>query len=382
MDANQLLLGFPMRACLSLLIPIFLLSCTRAEQLDLERLKLPPGFHIAVFAEAPHARMMAFSPGGVLLATNMSDGTVLAFPDPQHTGRPERTLTVLEDLHEPNSITFHNGKLYVAETNQVRRFDWDESGLRAGNGQVIVSLPRSGGGHSTRTVLFANGKMYVSVGSSCNVCVEKDKRRAAVLEFNEDGSGERIFANGLRNSVGLALNPQTGTLWATENGRDWLGDNLPPDEINDLGPNGGSFGWPYCYGNRVTDTSQVKPGDNRCEQTIPPKVEIQAHSAPLGIAFYNGSMFPAAYHGDIFVALHGSWNRSVPTGYKVIRVHLNSKGEPQGPPKDFITGWIQPGETRKGVWMGRPVGIVVGPEGAMYVSDDSSGLIYRVTCDK
>jgi glucose/arabinose dehydrogenase len=382
MDANTLLLGFPMRAWFSVLIPIFLLSCTRAEQLDLERLKLPPGFHIAVFAEAPHARMMAFSPGGVLLATNMSDGTVLAFPDPQHTGRPERAVTVLEDLNEPNSITFHNGKLYVAETNQVRRFDWDESGLHASNGQVIVSLPRSGGGHSTRTVLFANGKMYVSVGSSCNVCVEKDKRRAAVMEFNEDGSGERIFAYGLRNSVGLALNPHTGTLWATENGRDWLGDNLPPDEINDLGPNGGNFGWPYCYGNRVTDTSQVKPGDNRCEQTIPPKVEIQAHSAPLGIAFYNGSMFPAAYHGDIFVALHGSWNRSVPTGYKVIRVHLSSKGEPQGPPKDFITGWIQPGETRKGVWMGRPVGIVVGPEGAMYVSDDSSGLIYRVTWDK
>jgi glucose/arabinose dehydrogenase len=367
-----------MRGWLSVVVPILLISCTRAEKLDLARLKLPPGFHIAVYAEAPSARMMAFSPGGVLLAAAMNDGSVLAFPDPQHTGHPARTVTVLEGLNEPNSIAFNKGKLYVAETNQVRSFDWDESGLRATNGHIVVKLPGSGG-HSTRTVLFANGKMYVSVGSSCNVCVEPDKRRSTVLEFNEDGSGERIFAAGLRNSVGLALNPHTGTIWATENGRDWLGDNLPPDEINDLGTNGGNFGWPYCYGNRVTDTSQIKPGDARCQQTIPPKVEIQAHSAPLGIAFYNGNMFPVEYRGNIFVALHGSWNRSVPTGYKVIRIPVNDKGEPQGSPEDFITGWIQPGETHKGRWMGRPVGIVIGPDGAMYVSDDSNGMIYRIT---
>jgi glucose/arabinose dehydrogenase len=231
-------------------------------------------------------------------------------------------------------------------------------------------------------VLFLNQKMYVSVGSSCNVCEEKDKRRATVLEFNDDGSGQRIFADGLRNSVGLAVNPKTGTIWATENGRDWLGDNTPPDEINDLGTNGGNFGWPYCYGNRVTDTSQTRPGDERCQATIPPKVEIQAHSAPLGLAFYNGTMFPPDYRGDLYAALHGSWNRSVPAGYKVVRIKLNDKGQPQGSPQDFITGWIRPGETRTGVWMGRPVGIVVGPEGALYVSDDASGVIYRVTWEK
>ncbi|HLB87142.1 MAG TPA: PQQ-dependent sugar dehydrogenase [Terriglobales bacterium] len=370
-----------MRRWTSLLFPLLLLSCTHAEKVDLGRLKMPPGFHIAIFAEAPHARMMVFSPGGVLLATETSDGKVVAFADPRHTGHPERTVTLLDDLNAPHGIAFHNGKLYVAETNQVRRYDWDESQLRASNGQVIARLPSSGGGHFTRTLLFANGKMYVSVGSSCNVCVEEDRRRATVLEFNDDGSGERIFASGMRNAVGLALNPKTGTIWTTENGRDWLGDNLPPDEINDLGTNGGNFGWPYCYGNRVTDTSQTKPGDNRCQQTIPPKVEIQAHSAPLGLAFYTGSMFPAEYRGDLFVALHGSWNRSMPTGYKVIRTKLNSKSEPQGV-EDFITGWLRPEETSKGVWMGRPVGIVVGPEGAMYVSDDSSGVIYRITWEK
>lgn len=369
-----------MRRWTSLLFPLLLLSCTHAEKLDLGRLKLPPGFHIAIFAEAPHARMMVFSPSGVLLATETSDGHVVAFPDPRHTGRPERTVTLLDDLNAPHGIAFHNGKLYVAETNQVRRYDWDESQLRASNGQVIARLP-SGGGHFTRTLLFTNGKMYVSVGSSCNLCVEEDRRRAAVLEFNDDGSGERIFASGMRNAVGLALNPKTGTIWTTENGRDWLGDNLPPDEINALGTNGGNFGWPYCYGNRVTDTSQTKLGDNRCQETIPPKVEIQAHSAPLGLAFYTGSMFPAEYRGDLFVALHGSWNRSMPTGYKVIRIKLNSKSEPQGV-EDFITGWLRPEETRKGAWMGRPVGIVVGPEGAMYVSDDSSGMIYRITWEK
>ena len=208
---------------------------------------------------------MAFSPGGVLLVTDMSDGTVLAFPDPKHTGHAERTVTVLSGLNAPHGIAFHKGKLYVAEINAVRRYDWDESQLRASNPQKIADLPGSGGGHSTRTILFANGKMYVAAGSSCNVCVEDDKRRAAVIEFNEDGSGQRIFASGLRNAVGLTLNPKTNTIWATDNGRDWLGDDLPPEEVNDLGPQGGNFGWPYCYGDRVPDRSQSKDYD--CSKT-------------------------------------------------------------------------------------------------------------------
>src|SRR6266852_5431361 len=218
----------PLRAWISALIPLVLLSCTRAEKLDMERLKLPPGFHIAVFADAPHARQMAFSPGGVLLVTDMSDGTVLAFPDPKHTGHAEQAVPVLSGLNAPYGIAFHNGKLYVTEINAIRRYDWDESQLRASNPRKLAELPGSGGGHSTRTILFANGKMYVAVGSSCIVCKEDDKRRAAVSEFNEDGSGQRIFASGLRNAVGLTLNPKTNTIWATDNGRDWLGDDLPP----------------------------------------------------------------------------------------------------------------------------------------------------------
>jgi len=378
--SGNLRLAILMRRFPVFLLPLVLLSCTHAEKLDLTRLKLPPGFHIAIFAQVPHPRMMVFSPGGVLLVSDTTEGNVLAFPDLKHSGHPEKMVTVLDDLNAPHGMAFQKGKLYVAETNQVRRYDWDDATLSASNGQVIAHVPKSGG-HFTRTLLFANGKMYVSVGSSCNVCVEKDKRRAAVLEFNDDGTGERIFAYGLRNAVGLAVNPRTNTIWTTENGRDWLGDNLPPDEINDLGQNGGNFGWPFCYGNRIPDRSQTNGDDDRCKGTIPPKVEIQAHSAPLGMAFYTATMFPEEYRGNIFLALHGSWNRSVPTGYKVIRVKLTDKGEPQGT-EDFITGWIKPGETKKGVWMGRPVGIVVGPEGAMYISDDSAGVVYRVTYGK
>jgi glucose/arabinose dehydrogenase len=373
-------LNIPVRAWIPALLPLVLLSCTRAVKLDLARLKVPPSFHITVFAEVPNARWMAFSPGGVLLVTDMSEGTVLALPDPKNTGHADRIVTVAHDLNAPHGVAFHQGKLYIAEINAVRRYEWDESQLRARNGQKIADIPGSGGGHSTRTILFANSKMYVAAGSSCNVCLEDDKRRAAVTEFNEDGSGGRIFASGLRNAVGLTLNPRTNTVWTTDNGRDWLGDDLPPEEVNDLGPNGGNFGWPYCYGNRVQDRSQSKEFD--CSKTVAPKVEMQAHSAPLGLVFYDGSMFPAEYRGSLFVAFHGSWNRSVPTGYKVVRIKFNDKGDPEGPPEDFITGWLRPGESKKGVWMGRPVDIAVGPDGSLYVTDDSAGVVYRVTWEK
>ena len=314
----------------------------RAEKtrFDLVRLKAPPGFHISVFAEeVDGARMMAFSPGGVLLVSESGEGKVVALPDPKHAGKAERTITVLSGLNEPHGLAFYEGKLYVAENDKVRRYDWDEANLRASNPKPLADLP-DGGGHSTRSLLFHGGKMYVSAGSSCNVCVEKDPRRAAVMEFTPDGSGQNIFAKGLRNAVGLAVNPKTDTVWVTVNGRDWLGDNLPP------------------------------------------KVQMQAHSAPLGLAFYEASEFPAEYRNNIFVAFHGSWNRSVPTGYKIVRVKLDDKGQPQGGAEDFITGWLAPGETKKGRWMGRPVGIAFGSDGAMYVSDDAAGVIYRVTWSK
>jgi glucose/arabinose dehydrogenase len=303
----------------------------------------------------------------------------VALPDPMHAGKAERTVEVLSGLNEPHGLAFYQGKLYVAENGRVRRYDWDEASLKASNPQKLADLP-TGGGHSTRTILFHRGKMYISAGSSCNVCIEKDPRRASVMEFNPDGSGQKIFTRGLRNAVGLAINPKTDTVWVTVNGRDWLGDDLPPETVYDLGKDsGGDAGWPYCYGDRVPDSNFTKPGDDRCKSVIEPKVQMQAHSAPLGLAFYEGSQFPADYQNNLFVVFHGSWNRSVPTGYKVVRVKLDDKGQPQGVTQDFITGWIAPGETKKGRWMGRPVGIVFGSDGAMYVTDDAANAIYRIT---
>jgi len=349
---------------------------------DLTQLKAPPGFHISVFAEQVEgARMMIFTPGGVLLVSESGEGKVVALPDSKHAGKAERTVTVLDGLNEPHGLAFYEGKLYVAENDAVRRYNWDEANLRASNPQKLADLP-TGGGHSTRTVLFHGGKMYVSAGSSCNVCIEKDPRRATVMEFNPDGSGQKIFAKGLRNAVGLAVNPKTDTVWVTVNGRDWLGDDLPPETIYDLGKDGGDAGWPYCYGDRVPDSNFTSPGGNRCQSVIEPKVQMQAHSAPLGLAFYEGTEFPAEYRNNIFVAFHGSWNRSVPTGYKVVRVKLDDKGQPQSGAEDFATGWLAPGEKQKGRWMGRPVGIVFGDDGAMYLSDDSAGVVYRITYGK
>ncbi len=368
------------------LLLVLLFSAAAFSAVDLSRLQVPPGFHISLFADTDgHPRMLVFSPGGVLLASLMNEGEIVAYPDPQHTGRAARAVKLLHDLNAPHGMAFNAGKFYVAETNKVVAYDWDEAKLRAANPKLIVDLPRSGM-HFTRTIVFANGKLYVASGSDCNVCDESDERRAAVLEMNPDGSGKRVFARGLRNAVGLAFNEATGTVWTTENGRDWLGDDLPPDEINDLGKNGGDFGWPYCYGNRVVDSLQARGGElalrdsgaRRCPQSVPAKVSLQAHSAALGLAFNTGSQFPAEYRGDLFVALHGSWNRSVPTGYKVIRVKLKNGAEPERV-EDFITGWIAPGEREKGKWIGRPVGVLFGPDGSMYVTDDYSGPIYRIT---
>jgi glucose/arabinose dehydrogenase len=345
---------------------------------NLQRLKLPEGFHISVFAAVDGARMLTFSPGGVLLVSASGESKVVALADANHSGKAQRVVEVLKGLNEPHGIAFYEGKLYVAENDKIQRYDWDEATLRASNPKKVADMP-TGGGHSTRSLLFHDGKMYAAAGSSCNACIEKDPRRAAVMEFNPDGSGAGIFAKGLRNAVGLAVNPRTDTIWVTVNGRDWLGDDLPPETVYDLGKGNVDAGWPYCYGARVPDPNFTQPGDDRCKNVIEPKVMMQAHSAPLGLAFYQGSMFPPEYRNNLFIAFHGSWNRSIPTGYKVVRVRLDDEGQPLGGVQDFITGWLAPGETKKARWMGRPVGICFGPDGSMYLSDDAGGIVYRIT---
>ncbi len=361
---------------------LFLLAgCARSVEIDATKLKAPAGFRISVFADvrvegrSSKPRLMTVSPGGVVLVTSTNDGYLLALPDTNKDGRADRVATILRDLDAPHGIAFYQGKLYVAETGAVVRYDWNEAQLQATNPQQIVKLPR-GGMHFTRTIVFHNNKLYVAAGSDCNVC-DDEPGRAMVQEFNPDGSGGRVFARGLRNAVGLDVSPVTKTVWASDNGRDWLGDELPPDEIANLGA-GGDFGWPYCYGKRVADEKYPGATAARCARTIPSAIDLPAHSAALGIAFYTGTQFPQAYRNDLYVAFHGSWNRSVPTGYKVVRIRMNEKGEPQGM-EDFLTGFVAPGETRKGRWMGRPVGVTVAPDGALLVSDDAAGAVYRVS---
>ena len=264
--------------------------------IDLSRIRLPASFRISLYAaELPGARLMAFSPSGVLLISLTGEGRIMALAGPEGAVRASHRYALAEGLDQPHGLAFHGQDLYVAETGRVLRFPDAERALQegrsievAGAEVVIAGLPR-GGNHFSRTIAFGpEGDLFVSVGSSCNVCVEEDKRRGAVLRFPPGGGEGEIYASGLRNAVGLRWNPLDQQLWVTENGRDWLGDHLPPEEINVIAEPG-DYGWPYCYGNNVTDPEY---GDaERCRETIPPALELPAHNAPLGLDFYQGKIF-------------------------------------------------------------------------------------------
>jgi glucose/arabinose dehydrogenase len=338
------------------------------------RLTVPRGFSVDVFADGLRGvRLMAVDPAGTLLVSDPGGGRVLALPDKNADSRADAAVTVVDGLDQPHGLAFTDGALVVAETGRVLRFGYDPAGMKAtGRTVVVPDLPR-GGRHWTRTVAIGpDGRLYVSVGSSCNVCREKDKRRAAIVRYNGDGSGETLFASGLRNAVGLAFQPGAGALWATVNERDWRGDDAPSEYVTEV-REGAFYGWPDCMavdGKLTPDTRFDRRA--RCDGVTPPSREIQAHSAPIGIAFYTGSQFPAEYRGSAFVAYRGSWNRTVPTGYKVVVVRFR-EGRPVGV-EDFVTGWLEGAAS----W-GRPVDVIVGRDGALYVSDQGAGRIYRIS---
>jgi glucose/arabinose dehydrogenase len=332
---------------------------------------LPPGFAISVFAKGlQNPRMMAFGPDGMLYVAERGANRIVRLPDLDGNGRADQIQAVAQDLSSPSSLAFHpDGSLFVGETPRILRLSQpDAQGVFQERQVVVRGLPVSG--HHTRTVLINpdENKLYVSVGSSCNVCDEEDPRRAAILRYNLDGSGEEIFAGGLRNAVGITFRPGTQELWATNNGRDMLGDDQPPDTVNQV-LQGDDFGWPRCHAGRVADPEFG--GRQGCQGVTPPAVEIQAHSAPLGLAFYTGTQFPQEYQGDLFVVLHGSWNRSEPTGYKVVRIPFDG-GQP-GPVQDFAVGWL----VDSAAW-GRPVDVISAPDGSLFISDDSGGIIYQI----
>lgn len=342
-------------------------------------LKLPKGFQISLYTQVSGGlRHATFSPDGRLFATARNDGRVLVLKD---NGAYAEAATFAEGMNGPHGLAFHeaNGQLYlyVAENDKVTRMAYQPGQARADRKEVIVTDLPTGGGHSTRSIAFGpDNKMYIAAGSSCNVCVETNPARAAVTQYNDDGTGKRIFATGLRNEVGIKFHPETGELWGVENSRDSLGNNLPPEEINII-VDSGNYGWPYCYSNKVYDTNFGGKDPAYCQQTLPPALPMQAHSAPLGLDFYlpKTMQFPADFRGDVFVGFHGSWDSTQPTGYKVVRVRVKD-GRPESY-EDFATGWLIGTGTRN--YWGRPVDTVVGPDGSLYITDDQTNAIYKVT---
>jgi glucose/arabinose dehydrogenase len=280
----------------------------------------------------------------------------------------------VDGLNRPHGLAFLDGYLYIANTDALVRVRLGADGLASGSPERIARYD-GGSGHWTRTVIVgADGKLYVSIGSSCNVCVESQAERATVMRYDPDGSDAGIFARGLRNAVGLAVHPRTKQIWATTHERDNLRpehENLPPEEI-DILREGGDYGWPYCWGDRHPNPEFARDS-TRCPATIPPALAMQAHSAPLGITFLQrATAFPSQYQGDALVAFHGSWNRSAPTGAKVVRIHVEN-GRPISY-EDFVTGW----QTSDGKRWGRPVDVLVNTDGTVLISDDQGGAIFRV----
>jgi glucose/arabinose dehydrogenase len=338
-------------------------------------LQLPPGFQANIFAKGLNGpRFIAFGPDGALYVADRGNNRIVTLSDSDGDGVAEETRVLADGLERPHSLVFHEGAWYVGvPTGIVRLEDTNGDGAADVRTTLLDDIPTSGS-HRTRTVEFLpDGRMVLSVGSSCNVCEESDPRRAAILVYDgPEATGERIFASGLRNAVGLALHPASGELWATNNGRDLMGDDLPPDTLH-IVREGVDYGWPRCHAGSVPDPQYGEA--DACDGVVQPVTPIQAHSAPLGLAFYTGDSFPADYWGDLFIAYHGSWNRSVPTGYKVVRLPLDG-GEQVGPLQDFVSGWL---DEATGAASGRPVGLAVGPDGALYVSDDKGGFIYRIS---
>jgi len=334
-------------------------------------INVPSGFGISVFAEGLNdPRMMTIGPDGIAYVAERGAGRIVRLPDRDADGVADGVEVVASGLSAPSSLDFYtDGSLYVGETTRVvRLFDPDDEGVFQEQETIVDGLPS--GGHTTRTVLFSpDGEyLYVSIGSSCNVCIEDDNRRSTIMRYRPDGSEEMIFAEGLRNAVGITFRPGTDELWATNNGRDWLGDDQPPETIY-LVTEGEDAGWPYCHAGRIVDPDYGEEGS--CEGISDPEVEMQAHTAPLGLTFYTGSQFPERYQGDMFVGLHGSWNRTVPVGYKVVHIPMED-GEP-GEVRDFAVGWLR----EDGSKWGRPVDVVTAPDGSLLISDDGEGRIYR-----
>lgn len=363
-------------------IILLAIACLVAGQAHAQRsdaepdFQLPAGFEIEVLVDGvANARAMALGDRGTLFVSTRRAGNVYAVRN-AFGGSPE-VVTIAEDLSMPNGVAFHDGDLYVAGVSQLMRWSDIETRLDSpGEPEVFDEpLPVKGKLHAWKYLAFGpDDKLYVSLGAPCNICDEPDL--TVMLRMDPDGGNREVYARGIRNSVGFAWHPVTGELWFTDNGRDMLGDEIPPEELNRISAAGQHFGYPFCHGSDVVDPEFGELG--RCEDAVAPVQDMAPHSAPLGMRFYSGEMFPAEYRNQVFIAEHGSWNRSQSagkTGYRVTLVRLDGNDPVAYEP--FLRGFLDAEEKV----IGRPVDVLVAPDGALLVSDDMRGVIYRISYD-
>ena len=340
---------------------------------ELSAITLPSGFRIAVYAgDVPGARQMAVGPAGVVFVGSRSEGKVYALVDRDGDNRVDQVLVVASGLNSPSGIAFRDGALYVGAVNRILRFrDVARDVARPPKAEVASDAYPSDAHHGWKFIAFGpDGKLYVPVGAPCNVCAPPGPLHATITRLDLAGGRPEVVARGVRNSVGFDFDPATGDLWFTDNGRDWLGDDQPPDELNHLTKVGEHFGFPFCHGNGIRDPEHN--AGRSCGEFTAPARELGPHVAAIGMRFYTGRMFPEKYRGGIFIAEHGSWNRSTPIGYRVSFVKIENGRATSY--ESFASGWLT-GSTASG----RPADVLVMPDGALLVSDDKAGRIYRIT---
>lgn len=358
---------------------LLLFACSppysRAE-LPLHTIKLPQGFAISLYAaNVQNARSLTLGSAGTVFVGSLHAGNVYAVTDRNQDHKADKVSVIAQGLNAPNGVAFRDGALYVAEINRILRFDNIEARLDNPPQPVVVNdtLPKDRH-HGWKFIRFGpDGLLYVPVGAPCNVCEPNDERYASLLRMNPDGSELAVFARGIRNTVGFDWHPDTKVLWFTDNGRDMLGDDAPPDELNHASEKGMHFGFPYCHGGDIPDP---RFGEKRkCDEFTPPALRLGPHVAAIGMRFYTGAMFPPAYRNQIFIAEHGSWNRSSPLGYRIALARFAGDGAMKY--EVFAEGWLQHGRP----W-GRPADVQVMPDGALLVSDDFADAIYRISYEQ
>jgi len=344
-----------------------------AGSLPLDTIKLPPGFAITVYADnVPNARGMTRGKDGTLFVGTRDKGAVYAVIDKDGDQRADAVMPIARGLRMPVGVAFRNGSLYVSAIDRILRYDEIEQRLTNPPPPVTITdgFPKETH-HGWKFIAFGpEGKLYVPVGAPCNICEPDPDRYALIARVNPDGSGYEVVARGVRNSVGFDWDPTTHDLWFTDNGRDRLGDNQPPDELNHASKPGLHFGYPYCHGGTIPDPEYGR--ERACREFTAPAVTLGPHVASLGMRFYTGTMFPPEYRNQIFIAEHGSWDRSEKIGYRITLVSRDDQGRLRY--SVFAEGWLQGQEA----W-GRPADVLVMPDGALLVSDDSAGVIYRIS---